>query len=68
MRTTMRNGRFNPCKDCPDRYIACSDHCPKPDFQAWKQEQERIRAARREYDETTSYTVDQIRRSRRRCR
>lgn len=18
-----------PCKDCPERFIACSDHCPK---------------------------------------
>jgi hypothetical protein len=55
----------NPCYQCPDRYTACSDYCRKPEFIAWKEEQERIREARRKYDETTSYTVDQIRKSRR---
>jgi endogenous inhibitor of DNA gyrase (YacG/DUF329 family) len=68
MRTTICNGRFNPCKRCPDRYPTCSDHCQKPAFLEWKDEQERIRAARRKYDETTGYTVAQIRRSRKRCR
>lgn len=23
-----------PCKDCPDRYIACHDHCEK--YKTWK--------------------------------
>ncbi len=65
---TVHNGRYQPCMGCPDRYIACSDHCQKPEFLDWKAEQERIRTARRKYDETTSYTVAQIRRSRKRCR
>lgn len=61
----LKSGRKNPCYQCPDRYTACSDHCRKPDFLAWKEEQARIRENRRKYDETTSYTVDQIRKSRR---
>lgn len=64
----LRSGRKNPCRGCQDRYTACSDHCRKPAFLEWKAEQARIRAAKKKYDETTSYTVDQIARSRKRCR
>ena len=65
---SVRNGRSNPCKDCPDRYIACSDHCQKPEFLAWKAEQETIRRNRGKYYETVSYSVDEIRKTRKRCR
>jgi hypothetical protein len=61
----LKSGRKNPCYQCPDLYTACSDHCRKPEFLAWRAEQETIREARRKYDETTSYTVDQIRKNRR---
>ena len=32
----------SPCKDCPERFIACSDHCPKDErgeygYKAWKE-------------------------------
>lgn len=64
----LKSGRKNPCWGCPDRYSACSDHCRKPDFLKWKAEQAKIREARRKFDNTTSYTVDQIARSRKRCR
>lgn len=49
MTETMQNHRYNPCNGCPDRYPACSDHCKKPEFLAWKAEQEKIKAARRAY-------------------
>lgn len=49
MITTMRNARSGPCKGCPDRYIACSDHCQKPEYLAWKEEQARIRKAKQDY-------------------
>ena len=49
MTETFRNERYNPCNGCPDRYIACSDHCSKPSFLAWKEEQAKIRAARKAY-------------------
>lgn len=31
----LRGGRYNPCNGCPDRYIACSDHCQKPEYLGW---------------------------------
>ena len=55
----------NPCHGCPDRFPACSGSCRKPAFTKWKAEQETIRENRRKYDQTTSYTADAIRKSRR---
>lgn len=49
MTETIVNHRPNPCKGCPDRYPACSDHCRKPSFLTWKAEQQKIREARRAY-------------------
>lgn len=51
MTETLTNNRHNPCKGCQDRYTACSDHCQKPEFLAWKAEQAKIRAAKRAYRE-----------------
>lgn len=25
----------SPCYGCPDRYLACSDHCKKPEYLEW---------------------------------
>lgn len=61
----FERGRDTPCHGCPDRYTACSDNCKKPEFLAWRAELETIRANRRKYDETTAYTVNQVRRSKR---
>jgi hypothetical protein len=35
--------KSSPCKDCPERFIACSDRCPKDargeyGYKAWKAE------------------------------
>lgn len=38
-----------PCKDCPDRYLACSDRCKKPEYLEWKQKQATIRENRKNY-------------------
>lgn len=32
----------SPCRDCPERFTACSDHCPKDErgeygYKAWKE-------------------------------
>ena len=43
------NHRPNPCKDCPDRYPACSARCKKPEHVKWVAEQEKIREARKNY-------------------
>ena len=40
-------GGVSPCKDCTERYRACSDKCPK--YKAWKAEIERIKANRKAY-------------------
>ena len=65
---TTRNGRLCPCKGCPDRYPGCSDHCRKDAYLRWKQEQDLIRANRAKGRDNDSYTVDAIRKNRRRCR
>lgn len=49
MTETIQSHRYNPCKGCPDRYIACSDHCQKPEFLKWKDEQALIRKNRKAY-------------------
>ncbi|MBQ7001713.1 MAG: hypothetical protein IJN67_11835 [Oscillospiraceae bacterium] len=49
MTETIRNDRPCPCRGCPDRYPACSDHCRKESFLAWKAEQQKIREARKNY-------------------
>ena len=43
-----------PCKDCPERFIACSDKCPKDargeyGYKAWKADLQNENAAEREY-------------------
>lgn len=49
MITTVTSTRKNPCYKCPDRYPACSGHCQKPEFLAWKEEQALIRKNRQNY-------------------
>ena len=46
----------NPCRECTERFIACSDRCPKDargefGHKAWKAEVDRIKKARRHYAE-----------------
>lgn len=55
----------NPCYGCSDRYTACSDHCRKPEYIAWKAEREKIKKARREYNATTDYVRKNIEKNRR---
>lgn len=49
MRGPELNSRDTPRHHCKDRYRACSDYCQKPEFIAWKEEQARIREARKKY-------------------
>ena len=44
----------SPCKDCKERFLACSDKCPidargEFGYKAWKQEVDRVKAAKEEY-------------------
>ena len=61
----FEKSRDNPCHGCPDRYPGCSDHCRKDAFLKWKEEQATIRANRAKGRAIDSYTVDTIRKNRR---
>ena len=61
----LRGGRYNPCKDCPDGYTACSDHCQKPEHLAWKEEKETIRKNKAAYSCMNDYVFRQSERNRR---
>ena len=56
-----------PCKNCEERHTACWDRCPK--YKAWKAEAEKIKEAKRAYDEERfkAYEEQQRRKSRRRA-
>lgn len=60
---TSRN--VPPCKGCPDRYTACSDHCLKPEFLAWREQMDVIRRNRSKDMTINAYQADQIRKNRR---
>lgn len=45
-----------PCGNCPERFTACSDRCPKDargefGYKAWKSEVERVNGNRRKYEQ-----------------
>ena len=45
---------YSPCKDCPERFRACSDNCPKDargeyGYKAWKAEYRKVKDAEKEY-------------------
>lgn len=54
-----------PCQGCPDRKPACSDHCKKPEFLAWKEQKRKITRARMAEGRVNGYTADMIRKNRR---
>ena len=44
----------SPCDGCTERFLACSDRCPKdargePGYKAWKAEIARVKKNKREY-------------------
>ena len=49
MTTTYRTEQTPPCKDCVSRYPGCSDHCQKPEYQAWRAERDRIKKNMKSY-------------------
>ena len=43
-----------PCYNCPERFTACSDKCPKDErgefgYKAWKAEIDRVKAERQKH-------------------
>ena len=65
MITTAYGGRQHPCKGCTARYPACSDHCTKPEYLAYKAEQETIRKNRAADSGMNDYVFRQSERNRR---
>ena len=50
----MSSFKKSPCKDCPERFTACSDKCPKDargeyGYKTWKAELQKEKAAEIEY-------------------
>ena len=44
----------SPCNGCEERFLACSDRCPKDEradygYKAWKADQAKLKAKRKEY-------------------
>lgn len=44
----------SPCKDCPERFTACSDRCPKDErgeygHKAWKADLQKVKDTRNAY-------------------
>lgn len=55
----------NPCMSCPDNHQPCSDHCTKPEYLAYKAEQETIRKNKAAYNGMNNYVFRQSERNRR---
>jgi hypothetical protein len=62
---TIGSTRHNPCKGCPDRYPACSAHCEKPEYKAYRAEQETIKRNRQAYNDSWAYTTEAVMKNRR---
>ena len=50
----MMPNNDTPCKHCTERFIACSDNCPKDargeyGYKAWKADYRKLKAAEKEY-------------------
>lgn len=58
-----RDPQNRPCYLCPDRHIACSDHCQKPEYLALKEKREKYREAQRKEAELLGYTIGEIRKN-----
>jgi hypothetical protein len=55
----------NPCYECPDKYLCCSDYCQKPEFLEKQAERETIRRNRAAYNSMNNYVFRQSERNRR---
>lgn len=47
MPSTIRG--LSPCAECTERHTACHDNCPK--YDAWKAEVQKIKDAKKAYEE-----------------
>lgn len=52
-----------PCAQCGERHTACHDSCPK--YKSWKAEAQKIKEAKKAYEEERNKTIEEWNR---RCR
>jgi len=52
-----------PCKNCPDRYPACHDHCKK--YKTEKRKHEAYKKEQSKYTDADTYIFDQMEKSKR---
>ena len=50
-----------PCKNCPNRYLACHDHCEK--YKAIKAQEQKYKDANRGKKEAYMYTIENSRKT-----
>lgn len=50
----------SPCTDCGERHTACHDRCPK--YKAWKAEAEKIKEAKKAYDNERNLVYEEQKR------
>ena len=62
---TVGNSRPNPCNGCLDRYPACSAHCEKEAYKAYRAELETIKRNRQAYNDSWAYTTAAVMKNRR---
>lgn len=53
-RISINSRESSPCRDCTERFMACSDRCPKDErgeygHKAWKKEIEAVKDVRKAY-------------------
>ena len=56
MSEPMPNRNKPPCKGCEQRQCGCHDRCQRPEYLAWKAENEKIRLARSAYQKPSWIT------------
>lgn len=47
----------SPCVDCKERHTACHDHCPK--YKEWKAEVQKIKEAKRAYEDERNKAIEE---------
>ena len=55
---TQEKGTMSSCKDCPDRYIGCHQHCET--YKAFKAEKDRVRENEKQFKQNL-YAIHKLR-------
>ena len=55
---TQEKGKMSSCKNCPDRYIGCHQHCET--YKAFKAEKDRVRENEKQFKQNL-YAIHKLR-------